>query len=542
MRGQQRRFNCLFVYPPFTSQSFWNYRQTCELIGARYPAAPLGLVTIAAMLPESWHVKLVDCNIEPLEEKDILWADLIFSGGMIAQQTAHLDLIEKLKRYNKVHIVGGPDATSSPHVYDQADHLVLGEAEVTLPEFLRDLKNGRARHLYEAGDRKADMSKTPIPRFDLLKFDRYLHVGIQFARGCPFKCEFCDIIELYGRVPRVKTDTQILNELQQLYDLGYRGHVDFVDDNFIGNKKAVKVLLPKLSEWLKEHRWPFEFSTEASINLADDVRLMALMQEVGFSCIFVGIESPDEETLISTQKKQNTRRSIPQSIEKIYQHGMFVNAGYIVGLDGERGSVAKGILRNIEETAIPVNMTGLLFALPNTQLSRRLAKEGRLQTGFEVVAQGVGDQCLAGLNFETQRPRREVLEDYKKVVYESYKPENYFNRVERVALNLDCSKKRLHLPLKTRLKDLRGLFRLIRSMGVSSSYRKHFWQVLLRCLLKNPKAIRYAVALMALYLHFGPFSRYIADHIRIEIERLRRLEREEQTVFDGLKEVVAISL
>ncbi|HEY5039787.1 MAG TPA: cobalamin-dependent protein, partial [bacterium] len=248
---------CLFIYPHFTSKSFWNYRATCEVSGAKYPAAPLGLITVAAMLPPEWEVRLADLNAEELDKDDVEWADLLFMGGMISQQPDHLRLIESFRAMGKTVVVGGPDATSSPHLYDRAHHLVLGEAEVTLPEFLRDFAEGRAKHIYKTGERRAEMEESPVPRFDLLKFENYLHIGIQWNRGCPFMCEFCDIIELFGRVPRPKSEGQVLEELQKLYDLGYRGHVDIVDDNFIGNKKAVKALLPSIIQWLKGHDWPF---------------------------------------------------------------------------------------------------------------------------------------------------------------------------------------------------------------------------------------------------------------------------------------------
>ena len=495
----------LLIYPRFTFPSFWNYRKTCELLGACYPAAPLGMATVAALLPESWDLRLIDCNVEELTERDIKWADIVLSGGMISQQIEHIKLIEKIKSYNRVHVVGGPDVTSSPHLYDKADHLVLGEAEITLPEFLKDLVQAKTKHLYTPGDEKADISVSPIPRFDLLKFDRYLHVGIQFSRGCPFNCEFCDIIELFGRSPRTKTPKQIISEIQRLYDLGYRGHIDIVDDNFISHKKDVKILLPKMESWQRKHHWPFEFTIEASINLADDDELLNMMQNVGFSGCFVGIETPDEDVLLSVQKKVNINRSISDSIHRIYKHGMIVNAGYIVGFDEEKGSVKNKILDCIEKTSIPANMVGLLFALPNTQLTRRLAREGRLNTDFDRAHDEAGDQCLGGLNYETLRPREDIFNDFRQILYEAYKPERYFKRIRRLVFLMDCSKKRLNLPLKKRIKDLQGFLRLIKAMGVKASYRKQFWQTLFCCLFRNRRALRYGVALMALYLHFGSF-------------------------------------
>ena len=519
------------VYPEFTSESFWNYRATCELAGAVYPAAPLGIITVAALLPETWECRLVDCNVEALEDETLEWADLVLTGGMIAQQRSCLALIERLKRLGKTVVVGGPDATSSPHLYGRADHLVLGEGEVTIPRWLEDFENGTPRPIYSAGEELAAVTSSPLPRFDLLQFDRYLHVGIQFARGCPFLCEFCDIIELFGRVPRLKDADQMLAEIQCLYDLGYRGHIDFVDDNFIGNRRDVKKFLPRLKAWLEEHRWPFEFSTEASINLVDDEELLRMMQEVGFAAIFVGVESPDEETLKAIQKGQNTRRELGENLRKIYSYGIFVNTGYIVGFDQERGSVARGVLELIEASAVPVNMVGLLCALPNTQLSRRLAKEGRLGDDFDVVPEGTGDQCTGGLNFATARPRADVLIDYHAIIEESYRPRSYFARVRRVGALLNCRKKKLRLPFRHFMKDLRSFWRLIVKMGIRKHYRWEFWKSLLYLAVRNPRGLRYSIALMALYLHFGEFRIYLMDVIERDIAAENVLsERRESAV------------
>jgi len=503
----------LLVYPEFRSASFWNYRETCELVDARYPAAPLGLCTIAAMLPADWDVKLVDRNIETWDDSMLDEADVVLTGGMMPQQRDCVDLIRKARAKGKTVVVGGPDATSSPHLYNDASHLVLGEAEVTLPPFLADFAAGTAKKIYQ-DSRKADVQTSPTPRFDLLKFDRYNHIGIQWCRGCPFSCEFCDIIELFGKVPRAKSDAQILAELQKLYDLGYRGHIDLVDDNFIGNKKLVKAFLPTLKQWLIDRNWPFEFTTEASINLADDTALMKAMQEVGFFAIFVGIESPDEATLIAMQKRQNTKRSIVESIHKIYAHGMFVNAGFIIGFDTEKGSVARGIIECIEETSIPVTMAGLLFALPTTQLTRRLAAAGRLHENFDVAPEGVGDQCTAGLNYDPCRPRIDILKDYLQVVETVYTPENYFGRVARVARELNSSERRFRPGLRQWWKELKGFARMSVKLGLRPGTAWLFWKTIAGSILKNPKSVRYAGSLVALYLHFGSFSKYVAGKIR----------------------------
>ena len=506
----------LLVYPEFRSASFWNYRDACALMDAKYPAAPLGLITVAAMLPPSWEVRLVDRNVDVLEEGDFAWADYVFTGGMLPQQRDCLELIERARGLGKTVVVGGPDVTSSPEIYAAADHLILGEAEVTLPAFLRDLAQGEARPVYQ-DPAKANMVESPTPRFDLLKFERYNHIGIQWCRGCPFNCEFCDIIELFGRVPRAKAPGQILAELQRLFDLGYRGHVDLVDDNFIGNKKLAKQFLPELKQWLKARDWPFEFTTEASINLADDDELMRLMKEVGFFAIFVGIESPDEETLYAMQKRQNTRRSIVESVEKFYQAGFFVNAGFIIGFDTERGSVARGITECIEQTAIPAAMVGLLYALPNTQLTRRLATEGRLHQDSALQPAGAGDQCTTGINFDPCRSRADILRDYLAVVESVYAPKDYFARVARVGRMLDSSERQYRPTLGRWLRETRGFFRMAGQLGLRGPSRLPFWQAFLGTLIRNPRSIRYVGAMCGLFVHFGPFSEEVGRRIRLAI-------------------------
>jgi hypothetical protein len=507
------------IYPRFNPNSFWNYTATCSLYGARYPAAPLGLITVAAMLPKSWEVRLVNRNTETLADADLDWADLVMTGGMLPQQLDTLQVIEMAHGRRKPVAVGGPDVTSTPDFYTSADFQVIGEAEGVIAEFIQAWESGAREGIFRAEMGTADVTKSPTPRFDLLKFGQYLHVGVQFSRGCPFNCEFCDIIELYGRVPRTKTNEQVLAELDTLYALGYRGHVDFVDDNLIGNKKALKKFLPDLQRWMAENKYPFEFSTEASINLADDEALLRSMRDANFFAIFVGIESPDTDTLVLTKKKQNTRRSLQDSVYKIYDAGIFVNAGFIVGFDSEKGSIAQGMVDCIEDTAIPVCMIGLLYALPNTQLTRRLGKEGRLY-GFDAENyREMGDQCTAGLNFRTSRPRRDVLDDYKVVLDAAYDPAAYFGRVRRVGRALKRNRRRLAMSPRIVARDLRAFARLLWRMSTSGrTVRRQFWMTVLDSLRHNPRAFPYVMMMVAIYLHLGPFSRHVSGRLAQQID------------------------
>jgi radical SAM superfamily enzyme YgiQ (UPF0313 family) len=523
----------LLVAARFTGQSYWNFSEPCELYGRRFPAPPLGLITVAALLPRSWECRLVNRNTEPLQDSDLDWADLVMTGGMLPQRSDILRVIELAQARGKPVAVGGPDVTSSPEGYGTADFRVLGEAEGIIDAFIAAWDAGVRQGDFEAEKFTADITRTPVARFDLLKRSQYLYYGVQFARGCPFTCEFCDIIELYGRRPRVKTTEQMLVELETLYALGYRGHVDFVDDNFIGNKKAVKAFLPYLIAWQKEHGYPFEFSTEASINLADDVALLALMREANFFTIFVGIESPDAETLNSMQKKQNTRRSLAESVHKITRAGIFVNAGFILGFDSEPGSVAEAMIDCIEATAIPFCTVGLLFALAGTQLTRRLAREGRLFAPDDwltrLVEGNVGDESVGGLNFATARPRRDILQDYRQVLTSIYRPRSYYRRVQTVArlLNrpvLDRSGRKgppAASLFGIECRDLMVLGRLV--WRIATRHPAALWsfcKAFTETAWQNPRALPAVGMLAAFYLHLRPFSQYVVAEVDRQIEEI----------------------
>jgi radical SAM superfamily enzyme YgiQ (UPF0313 family) len=511
--------NVLLVFPRFDPRSFWNLHELCEIRGVRCASPPLGLITVAALLPPHWRTRLVDRNAEELTDADLAWADLVMTGGMLKQQHDTLALIDLCRARGKPVVIGGPDATSQPDIYRGADFLVIGEAEGIIDEFIAAWSSGATSGVFEAAKFQVDVTKSPVPRFDLLTHTHYVNIGVQFSRGCPFNCEFCDIIELYGRVPRAKTNAQMLTELDALYEVGYRGHVDFVDDNLIGNKKALKRFLPELAAWQRSRGVPFRFSTEASINLADDPDLLRMLRQANFFVIFVGIESPDTDTLILTQKKQNTRRSLADSIHKIYAAGIVVIGGFIVGFDSEKASVADAMIDCIGATSVPVCMVGLLTALPNTQLTRRLEREGRLLP----LADNAGDQCTAGLNFVTLRRRRDVLADYRAVLQSVFHPDAYFARVKALSRALDCSGHPTAFSFAEVLEAIRMMGRLAWHIhGRHPALRRHFWRTFIDCGRNNFAALERVMTMVAFYLHLGPFARSVIADLDAEIAMLDR--------------------
>lgn len=525
----------LMLNPRFSGLSFFD-NAVAGALGARLIQEPLGLITVAAMLPDDWQVRLLDRNCEKVAESDWAWADMVMVGGMLPQQADILQVIRESRERGVPVVVGGPDVTSSPHLYEDADFVVSGEAELVIDDFVAAWKAGEREGSFVAELFKADVTSTPVPRFDLIQFDRYLRIGVQFSRGCPFSCEFCDIIELYGRVPRAKTPEQILRELQALFDLGYRGRVDFVDDNLVGNKKALRALLPHLVDWQRRNDFPFVLSTEASVNIASDDQVLSLMRAANFEYFFVGIESPDPDTLVGTKKKQNTGRDLVESIHKIYAHGMWVYAGFILGFDDEKGRVGAPMARFIEEASIPVCMIGLLFALPNTQLTRRLRQEGRLYVGNEDNDGDaeMGDQCVTGLNFRTARPRREILEDHVEVLERIYGVGAFFRRVRRMVRSLNLSGPEVQGGEKPAAPSgfLRSAFgvtwaELREGVGIGwhiatrhPRLAPHFFGTFLYTLWTNPKAVKVVFHQMLTYLHVGPFSRRVIAAARSQIGAL----------------------
>ena len=503
---------CLLVQTKFSAFSFWNYQDVCDIVGARYPAAPLGLLTVAALLPQHWTFRLIDENVETLLEEHLLWADIVCTGGMLPQQKSMLEFIHRAHLLDRTVVVGGPDPTSQPDLYREADYLVLGEGEITIPMFLRDLEVGITSGTYVSTER-ANMLESVVPRYDLIRFRNYIMIGMQFIRGCPFNCEFCDVIELFGRTPRYKTTPHILKELQTLYDLGYRGHIDMVDDNFIGNKNKVKELLSEIKTWTIARKYPFYFTTEASVNIADDEELLQLMQDCDFRYVFLGIETPENDTLALNNKNQNVNKPIGDAVRKILSYGMVSNGGYIIGFDSESRQIASNMINSIQESGICMAMIGLLYALPNTQLTRRLEAEGRL---FHLASQSVSstdiDQTTSGLNFSTLIPRSEILKNYIEVLKTVYKPENYYKRVIYTGLNI--RPKYRHKPsFSTWLIYMRSFLRVCKKAGFSRETGLRYWMMFFKVILRNPNGIEAAVNLAAMFIHFQKQKAYIVTSV-----------------------------
>ena len=542
MKSPDDKIKCLLVYPEFSTFSFWNTKEAIQTTGAKATTPPLGLLTVAALLPQHWEFRVLDLNATTFIQSDWDWADLIATGGMLPQQKGLLEVIELANKDKKFVIVGGPDATNQPDIYANADARILNEGEITIPLWLSSWRNGESRGIFKTADRP-DISQTPIPRYDLINIKDYYYMGVQYARGCPFNCEFCDIIELYGRKPRHKTPEQFVAELQNLYDLGFRGYVEIVDDNFIGNKRNIKrELLPAVIAWQIKNKKPFYFGTEASMNMADDLPLLQQMKEAEFKWVFMGIETPDPDLLNMTQKSQNTIKPITERVRTIYDYGIIVTAGFIIGFDNEKKHMDKAMIACIEDTGICMAMVGLLVALPGTQLSRRLVKEKRLMdmagnvldTSYINVAKfskdtklGAIDQTIAGLNYITTRDRIEILDEYRNIIRTVYDPKNYFDRALRTAKSMKWRRARRH-HLWEQKRTLRALLIMCWRMTKDKKTRWLFWKTALQAILLGLHRYEVVMTLLSIYLHFDKQSNNLLSILADQIKAQASLPRSTQ--------------
>ncbi len=502
----------LLIYPLFPP-TFWSYEKILELVNRKVLLPPLGLITVAAILPQTWEFKLVDRNIRTVTDAEWEWADVVIFSGMIVQRGDLLDHVREAKRRGKLVAVGGPYATSVPEEVQRAgaDFLILDEGELTLPMFVEALERGETQGVFRATE-KPDVTTTPAPRYDLLELNAYDSMSVQFSRGCPFQCEFCDIIVLYGRKPRTKAPAQLLKELDLLYELGWRRSVFMVDDNFIGNKRNVKLLLKELKIWQAEHQYPFRFNTEASVDLADDPELMELMLECNFDAVFLGIETPDEESLEFTKKFQNTRSSLTQSVERILTAGLRPMAGFIIGFDGEKKGAGDRIVSFVESAAIPTTTFGMLQALPHTALWHRLEKEGRLLDGGN---QDINQTSL--MNFVPTRPLEDIAREYVSAFWEIYDPKRYLDRVYRCFLKLGQPK--CHPPAKLPTwEDIRALAIVVWRQGFKRETRFQFWHHLFGILRHNPAVWEHYLIMCAHNEHFFNYREIVRDQIEAQLQ------------------------
>jgi radical SAM superfamily enzyme YgiQ (UPF0313 family) len=524
----------LLVYPEFP-KTYWGMQYSLPLIGKKALMPPLGLLTIAALTPPGYELRLVDLNCAPLTDDDLAWADMVCFSAMLPQKKSLFETASWCQRLGKLVVFGGPFPTACAEECQRyCDVQVLNEGEVTWPLFLADLAQGTYRSLYTS-DEKPDMTTTPIPRFDLLHTEDYAIIPLQFSRGCPFQCEFCDIIVMFGRRPRTKTPQQLCVELQAVYDTGYRGVVFIVDDNFIGNKREAKRLLPELQAWNEAHGQPFIYGTEASINLAEDAALMQQMVDCQFRWVFVGIETPSLESLTETMKYQNTKRSLLESVKMIQNAGLLVYGGFIIGFDHDTEDIFDRQIEFITQAAIPNAMVGLLVALPGTPLYKRMQETGRLKPD---EYEGTSDQC-GYTNMVTRLPARQLLEGYRKVIETIYTPHEYFRRSLDALSRLPHPDSRLarihrvlslqrangllilrHLRAKKATKERAGLLRKLTSLysffkGLSAEYKresvKFMWSVLKHCPDQFPRA----APCIFMGIHYSKFS---FEHVLPELE------------------------
>jgi radical SAM superfamily enzyme YgiQ (UPF0313 family) len=505
----------LLLYPLFP-KSFWSFDKALELIGRKVSLPPLGLITVAAILPQIWEFRLVDRNVQSETEADWAWADLVLISGMIVQKPDMLHLIIEAKRRGKPVAVGGPYVTSSPEAVESAgaDFLVLDEGEITLPMLVDALNRGETSGVFSAEGEKPDVTTTPIPRFDLLDLGAYNEMSVQFSRGCPFQCEFCDIIVLYGRKPRTKTPAQLLAELQTLYDLGWRRSVFVVDDNFIGNKRNVKLMLRELIPWMAKHDYPFRFTTEASVDLAQDQELLDLMVTANFCAVFLGIETPDTDSLSLTKKFQNTRNSLVESVQTINRAGLRVMAGFIIGFDGEKAGAGDRIIDFVETTAIPQALFSMLQALPNTALWDRLQKEGRLINAKQEA--NIHQTTLS--NFIPTRPLSELAHEYARCFWELYEPTRYLARIYRHYLHMrpTLHQKKFKMP---ELIEFRALLLICWRQGLKRNTRFQFWRQLVLIIWHNPSVLVPYLSNCALIEHFIEYRQIVRDEIETQVVR-----------------------
>jgi len=484
----------LLIYPEFPD-TFWSFKHALKFIRKKAALPPLGLLTLGAMLPKEWSKRLIDANVRKLTEKDLEWAEMVFISAMVVQRESARQVIARCKEAGLKVVAGGPLFSGEYEQFEEVDYFVLNEAELTLPPFLADLEQGCPKRIYEAS-RFPDIRETPVPMWELADLKQYASMSIQFSRGCPFDCEFCNVTVLFGHRPRIKTSTQIIAELDALYSLGWRGQFFFVDDNFIGNRRYLKTqLLPALIEWRKNKRG-IPFNTEASVNLADDEPLMKMMVEAGFDAVFIGIETPDDESLAECNKNQNRNRDLVECVKRIQRTGLQVTGGFIVGFDSDTHSIFQRQIDFIQKSGIVTAMVGLLQAPAGTRLYKRLKQEGRL------VAQISGDNVDGTTNIIPKMDLDALFEGYRDVIRHIYLPKNYYRRVKTFLREYKAPKTEFRLDFQRFMAFFRSSIRL----GIFGKERFQYWKLLLWTLFRRPRLFPLVITFAIYGHHFRKIS------------------------------------
>jgi len=490
------KMKVLFVYPEYPD-TFWSFKHVLKFVSKKAAFPPLGLLTVAAMLPEDWQKKLVDLNVTPLGDEEIEWADMVFLSAMIVQKKSAQEIIDRCKAFGRIIVAGGPAFTTQHEAFTGVDHFVLNEAEVTLPLFLEDLEKGEPKKIYTSNARP-DITETPLPLWFLIKKDDYATLAIQYSRGCPYNCEFCDIVIMNGRIPRCKTPEQMKKEFQALYDAGWHKSVFIVDDNFIGNKGEVKKMLPVLQEWQREHKYPFTLLTEASTDLANDEDLMRMMSQANFFKVFLGLETPDKESLKECGKFQNTSRDLVKAVQTIHRHGMQVMGGFIVGFDNDTETIFDAQINFIQQIGVVTAMVGMLTALPQTRLWHRLKDEGRL------LSETTGENTDGVLNFMPMMGIKPLNDGYRKILASIYTPKMYYQRINTFLENY-----RPTVISKVQKEDIIAFIRSTWRIGILSRARFHYWKLLAKTFIKKRLALPIAVELAIYGLHYEKIAKRI---------------------------------
>jgi radical SAM superfamily enzyme YgiQ (UPF0313 family) len=482
--------NILLVCPEY-EDSFWSFKYALKFVNKKANLPPLGILTVAAMLPKEWNLKLVDMTVDKLKDQDIEWADYAFISAIIVQKESARSVIDRCKAAGTRTVCGGPLFSSDIENFKDADHLLLYEGEVCIPKFLKDLENNSAKHIYDFEEYPV-LTETPTPAWELLDMEKYAMLSVQYSRGCPFNCEFCGVVTLFGHQPRTKTGEQVIDELDTLYNLGWRGGIFFVDDNFIGNKVKLKTeILPLLIAWMRKRDYPFTFFTEASINIADDEELMELMATAGFDNVFIGIETVDEDSLAECQKMHNTKRDLVENVKSIQRHGMQVQGGFILGFDNDKPSIFSNMISFIQNSGIITAMVGLLNAPKGTKLFERMEQEGRLLHDY--------NGSNTDINFITKMDAGDLYNGYCDVIHTIYSPEKYYTRIKTF---LESFRSKSLRRRKFNINDVGAFFKACFILGILNGGRKGYWKLLFWSLTQKRRVFAMAITFSVYGYHF----------------------------------------